>query len=58
MVDEMPAAQRAAVVAFTGREASAALRTDKTGAVVDEWVGWRLGSLVCCVLDSPSFATR
>lgn len=54
----LPAAQRAAVVAFTGREASAALRTDKTGAVVDEWVGWRLGSLVCCVLDSPSFATR
>ncbi|MEJ5914089.1 DUF1800 domain-containing protein [Pseudokineococcus sp. 1T1Z-3] len=45
-------AERAAVVAFTGRTETTALRAG------DEWLGWRLASLVCCVLDSPSFATR
>ncbi|WP_299034392.1 DUF1800 domain-containing protein [uncultured Pseudokineococcus sp.] len=44
--------ERAAVVAFTGRAALSPLRGD------DEWLGWRLASLACLVLDSPSFATR
>ncbi|MEJ5946607.1 DUF1800 domain-containing protein [Pseudokineococcus basanitobsidens] len=48
----LPPVERAALVAFTGRPDTSLLTAN------DAWLGWRLASLVCGVLDSPSFATR
>ncbi|MEJ5866195.1 hypothetical protein WDV85_00405 [Pseudokineococcus sp. 5B2Z-1] len=48
----VPPPERAALVASTGNSELAPLRSG------DEWLGWRLTSLVRLVLDSPSAAAR